>query len=64
MLVSSVAEAESYLPAPVGLCLPANTPSTVSSFHFRFRYCNYDILLGLISIDEMTSFVSFLFIKY
>jgi len=61
MLVRSVAAAEPYLPVPVGQCLPVNAPSTVSSF--RFRFCNYEILLVLISIEEVTSFVSFLFIK-
>ena len=63
MLVRSVAAAEPYLPVPVGLCLPVNAPSTVSSFRFRFRFCNYEILLVLISIEEVTSFVSFLFIR-
>jgi hypothetical protein len=57
MLVRSVAAAEPYLPVPVGLCLPVNAPSTVSSF--RFRFCNYEILLVLISIEEVTSLFHF-----
>jgi hypothetical protein len=62
MLVRSVAAAELYLPAPVGLCLPVNiSPSTVSSF--RFCFCNHDVLLVLVSLERVIALIH-LFIKY